>query len=158
MNSGKQKPAKMKYFLTSVLLIFCININAQITETVATVTNERQFLLPYNRLVQPAGHQIIFGDDSRENHSMDLAISTDGKWLAVEERFSIVFISTNDNNVKFTLLNNMHPDLRAGRNTYSGILWDTDNEIVKVYWSVVGNNNRSFVVSAVWDGDRKSVV
>ncbi len=141
----------MKYFLTLIFFVSRININAQITEAMSIATNERQFRLPYNRLVQPAGHQIIFGDDSRENHSMDLAISPDGKWLAVEERFSIVFISTNDNKVKFTLLNNMHPDLIAGRNTYSGIIWDKDNEIVKVYWSIVGRNNRSFVASAVWN-------
>ncbi len=99
MNSGKQKPAKMKYFLTSVLLIFCININAQITETVATVTNERQFCFPttVGSACRSSDH---FRDDSREKSFNGSGNLNRWKWLAVEERFSIVFISTNDNNVK----------------------------------------------------------
>ncbi|HEY5471200.1 MAG TPA: hypothetical protein VIK07_11810, partial [Bacteroidales bacterium] len=79
--------------------------------------------LPYNRMIQPAGLQIFFGDESLENHSLDAVLSPDGKWLAVEERYSIVFINTSDNKVKFTLTNKTLPDLRGGMNTYSGIIW-----------------------------------
>ena len=142
----------MRYLLTLLLLILCIETDAQITETTTKTTNERRFQLPYNRFVQPAGHQIIFGDDSRENHSMDIAMSPDGKWLAVEERFSIVFISTDDNKVKFTLPNSLHPDMRGARNTYSGIIWDSSDENLKLYWSVAGTDKRSFVASALWNG------
>lgn len=136
-----------------IAIIICMNINAQKAEIAATAINERQFQLPYNRLVQPAGHQIVFGDESRENHSMDVVLSPDGRWLAVEERFSIVFINTADNKIKYTLLNNLHPDLRGGRNTYSGIMWDIEENKMKVYWSAV-SNDRSFVASAVWDGEK----
>ena len=41
-------------------------------------------------MIQPAGLQIFFGDKSLENHALDAALSPDGKWLAVEERYSIV--------------------------------------------------------------------
>jgi len=68
------------------------------------------------------------------------------------ERYSIVFINTADNKVKFTLNNNTNPDLKGGMNRYSGILWHKGNEGDKVYWSVVSANNRSFVASAKWDG------
>ncbi|HBE39632.1 MAG TPA: phosphoesterase [Bacteroidales bacterium] len=131
--------------------MICINIDAQITAPSVITENDRQFRLPYNRLIQPAGQQIVFGDESRENHSMDVALSPDGKWLAVEERLTIVFISTEDNKIKYTLHNNLHPELRGARNTYSGILWDTDGESVRVYWSVANSNNRSFVASAFWN-------
>ena len=57
-------------------------------------------------MIQPAGLQIYFGDASLENHALDAVLSPDGKWLAVEERFSIVFISTADNKVKFSLVRN----------------------------------------------------
>ena len=108
--------------------------------------------LPYNRLIQPAGQQIFFGDESLENHSLDAVLSPDGKWLAVEERYSIVFISTSDNKVKFILANNSLPDLRGGMNTYSGIIWHIGKEGTEIYWSCIGRSNRSFVVSARWDG------
>ena len=109
-------------------------------------------LLPYNRMIQPAGLQVYFGDQSLENHALDAALSPDGKWLAVEERFSIVFISTSDNKVKFRLTNNTQPDLLGGMNTYSGIIWNITKGTSEVFWSTIGINNRSFVASAKWDG------
>ena len=105
-------------------------------------------------MIQPAGLQIYFGDESLENHSLDAALSPDGKWLAVEERYSIVFISTSDNKVKFTLPNNNHPDLRGGMNTYSGITWYIGKNGPEIYWSSVIKGNRSYVVSAKWDGNK----
>ena len=70
---------------------------------VTSAPDPGQIQLPYNRLIQPAGIQISFGDASQENHALDAVLSPDGKWLAVEERYSIVFISTADNKVVFVL-------------------------------------------------------
>ncbi|HUU99494.1 MAG TPA: hypothetical protein VMW32_00890, partial [Bacteroidales bacterium] len=72
----------------------------------------------------------------------------------VQERFSIIFISTYDNQVKYRLSNNEHPSLRGGMNTYSGITWYYENGNPEVYWSVVGMNDRSFVASAKWNGQK----
>lgn len=139
--------------VTGILLIFfSLNIQAQVFTETQVSKSPVQFQLPYNRLVQPAGLQIIFGEEFLENHSMDLVLSPDGKWLAVEERYSIVFISTSDNTIKYQLPNNLNPILRGGSNTYSGIIWNYDNEIPEVYWSVVNPSDRSFVASAKWDG------
>jgi YVTN family beta-propeller protein len=141
----------MKYLLLVglVLMSTIIDLQAQIN---SVKLNPRQIPLPYNRMIQPAGFQIYFGDESLENHSLDGALSPDGKWFAVEERFSIVFISTSDNKVKFILTNNSHPDLGEGMNTYSGIIWHSGKDGPEVYWSTIDRNNRSFVVSARWDG------
>lgn len=142
----------MKNLIPVILLIICVNVNSQEVKVAGITSDKRQFGLPYNRLVQPAGLQIVFGDEARENHAMDIILSPDGRWLAVEERFSIVFISTADNKIKYTLLNNLHPDLRGGINTYSGIIWNIENNKSVVYWSVIGSDDRSFVASARWDG------
>ena len=114
--------------------------------------NQKRIQLPYNRMIQPAGLQIYFGDESLENHAMDAALSPDGKWLAVQERYSIVFISTSDNKVKFSLTFDNNRDLMGGMNTYSGIIWHTGDGTPEVFWSIVSGNDRSFVVSARWDG------
>ena len=142
---------KMRYLFIVILTVACIESQSQVLIN-PVAANPRQIQLPYNRLIQPAGLQIFFGDESLENHSLDAVLSTDGKWLAVEERYSIVFISTSDNKVKFTLANNSHPDFKGGINTYSGITWYDGKEGPEVYWSMVGRNNRSFIVSARWDG------
>jgi YVTN family beta-propeller protein len=140
--------------LLTLLLILCVSpvIYSQFPDDLPE--NPRQFQLPYNRLIQPAGFQIHFGDEQLENHALDAALSGDGKWLAVEERFSIVFISTTDNRVRFTLPNNSHPDLKGGMNTYSGITWRKGEKGPEVLWSAQGSKNRSFVASATWDGTK----
>jgi len=129
----------MKKLLSAILLLTVLCANGQIQ-------------LPYNRMIQPAGLQIYFGDKELENHSLDAAVSPDGKWLAVEERYSIVFISTSDNKVKFTLKNSMHPKLRRGMNTYSGITWRKDADMPEVFWSTSGDSSKCYVASAKWDG------
>jgi YVTN family beta-propeller protein len=116
--------------------------------------NPRQILLPWNRLIQPAGLQIFFGDKALENHAMDAALSPDGKYLAVMERYSVVFISTASNQVIFTLPDYYCPELTGGMNTYSGITWYLDNKNTYVFWSAIGIRKRSFVVSAKWDGEK----
>jgi len=138
----------MKHIIISViaLVVTASTIHAQV------LPNPQQIQLPYNRMIQPAGIQIFFGDESLENHSLDAVLSKDGRWLAVEERYSIVFISTSNNKVRFTLANSDHPELGDGMNTYSGITWYYGKNGPEVYWSAIGRNNRSYVVSARWDG------
>jgi YVTN family beta-propeller protein len=143
----------MKYLFLAGLIFTLTITQAQVVSN-HVLQNPRQIQLPYNRLIQPAGQQIFFGDESLENHSLDAALSPDGKWFAVMERYSIIFISTSDNKVKYRLANNGHSLLRGGMNTYSGIIWHTGKKISEVYWSTVVNKKRSFVVSASWDGEK----
>jgi YVTN family beta-propeller protein len=143
----------MKYLFIAIFILFTAYIQSQDLSN-KPLPDSKQFQLPYNRLIQPAGTLVTFGDAATENHALDVAISPDGKWLVVEERESIVFISTSDNNVKFVLRNGDHVNLRGGMNTYSGIIWHIGNDGVEVFWSVIGINDRSFVVAARWDGNK----
>jgi YVTN family beta-propeller protein len=141
----------MKYLFLIILTLETTFSHSQVVNN-PDQGNPRQIRLPYNRMIQPAGLQVFIGDGSLENHSLDAALSPDGKWLAVEERYSIIFISTSDNKVKYRLSNNDNRDLQGGMNTYSGIIWRTGNNSTEVFWSTTGQNKRSFVVSAKWDG------
>ncbi len=143
---------KVKHYITFFLITICLTGNSQVS--INQVTNSRQTLMPYNRIIQPAGMQIFFGDRSLENHALDVALSPDRKWLAVEERYSIVFISTVDKEIKYVLDLDIHADLQGGMNTYSGIIWHKGNNGTEVYWSAIGKGDRSFVVSATWDGTK----
>jgi YVTN family beta-propeller protein len=144
----------IRHIIPIVIMFTCVEIQAQISTIETTKVDPGRIQFPYNRFIQPAGSQIFFGDASLENHALDAVLSPDGKWLAVEERFSIVFISTEVNAVKFVLRNNFHPELRGGMNTYSGITWHNNKGSFEVYWSVVGREDRSFVASAKWDGTK----
>jgi YVTN family beta-propeller protein len=143
----------MKYLLLPLLSIICAITYSQ-TLNKNSELPDYPSLLPYNRMIQPAGTQIVFGKKTLENHALDAAISPDGKWLAVEERYSIVFISTIDNKVRFILENTKSNVIGSGMNTYSGIIWHNNNGKNEILWSSSGRNKRSFVVSAIWDGTK----
>ncbi len=144
---------KTKILFLVLFTILAITGRSQVLSDPAK-TNPNQIQLPYNRLIQPAGLRIYFGDKSSENHSLDAALSPDGRWLAVEERYSVVLISTLEKRVVYILNNNTHADLMGGMNTYSGITWHKGKTGMELYWSAIGRNNRSFVVSATWNGTK----
>ena len=144
---------KTKCMLILVTGLFYLNGQSQVFTDPGPI-NASQIILPYNRIIRPVGLQIYFGDKSSENHSLDAAISPDRKWLAVEERYSIVFISTADKQVRFILDNDTHADHLGGMNTYSGITWYIGKDGPEIYWSSVIKGNRSYVVSAKWDGNK----
>jgi YVTN family beta-propeller protein len=141
----------MKSLFSTILILTTAFLQAQVGNIIIPC-NPAQVKLPVDRLIQPAGTQIIFGEEALENHALDAVLSPDGKWLAVEERYSIVFISTSDNKVHFILKNNDNAALSGGMNTYSGIIWHKGKNGPEVFWSIVGKNNSSFVASASWDG------
>ncbi|MCU0455683.1 MAG: hypothetical protein MUE74_05215, partial [Bacteroidales bacterium] len=94
------------FFLSSTL------IQAQLPSE-QVITSPRQIQLPYNRIIQPTGNTITFGIQSLENHALDAALSPDGKWLAVMERYSIVLINTAVNGAVYRLPNESNPLLRG---------------------------------------------
>jgi YVTN family beta-propeller protein len=144
----------MRYILTLILLGLFSQESSLVAQVIGVKADLQRVQLPYNRIIQPAGVPIVFGDASLENHALDAALSPDRKWLAVQERTSIVFISTQADTVKFILRNSFNQELRGGNNTYSGITWHNNNGTPEVYWSAVGRNGRSFVASAKWDGTK----
>jgi len=144
---------KIKHLFTILLIFISIGSQSQVTVNKVPL-KPNQVLLTDDRIIQPAGLQIYFGDKSLENHALDAALSPDRKWLAVEERYSIVFISTTDKKVLFVLDNDTYADLQGGMNTYSGIIWHQGEKGMEVYWSAIGKESRSYVVSASWDGSK----
>jgi hypothetical protein len=109
-------------------------------------------LMPFNRWVDPAGEQLYFGDKERENHALDCAVSPDGKWIAVEGRYSIVIISPESKKIISRLvLKNSFPKENIA-NTFSGISWYKKAGEYELYWGATGKDGKSYVIQAGWDG------
>jgi len=119
--------------------------------------NQLPVLMPFNRWIDPAGEQIYFGDKEDENHALDCALSPDGKWIAVEGRYSIVIIDplTKKLVTRFTLKSQFTKD--GLMNTYSGISWRKTADGYELYWSAFGKT-KSLVVQASWNEKKISVL
>ena len=127
-------------------------------ETSTMSGNIMPALMPYNKWVDPAGEQLYFGDNGDENHALDCSLSPDGKWIAVEGRYSVVIIDPVTRTiVNRTLLRS--PFVKESlMNTYSGISWRKTGNTYELFWSSVGKANKSYVVQAAWDGKKFTLV
>jgi len=113
--------------------------------------NELPVMMPYNRWINPAGEQVYFGDTELENHALDCAVSPDGKWVAIEGRYSVVILSTPTNKIVYRFV---LKDYFAGEevmNTFSGITWNTQNDEYELFWTASGIGGKSHVIKAEWN-------
>ena len=113
-------------------------------------------LLPYNRWIDPAGSQIYFGAPNLENHALDVALSPDEKWVAVEGRYEVVIMSPLTKKIVATLRLNDFIKNQNVMNTFSGICWIQEGDHYQLFWGAVGNSGNSFVLEALWDGKNLS--
>ena len=51
-------------------------------------------LMPYNRLLAPAGHVVRYGNADLENHALDVQLVPGTPLLAVEDRYGVALIDT----------------------------------------------------------------
>ncbi len=116
--------------------------------------NALPVIMPYNRIIDPAGDQIYFGDADLENHALDLAISPDKLTLAIEGRYRIAFYNIEAGKIIYELSPGTSKYLRGTENTYSGIKWYRSRGRQYVFWSLVSSDTLSFVVMAQWDGQK----
>ncbi|MFB0496268.1 YVTN family beta-propeller protein [Mucilaginibacter sp. OAE612] len=114
-------------------------------------------LMPYNRIIDPAGTVISFGDASDENHSMDVRVIPGTRFIAVEDRYGLTIIDTFSK--KVTTRWTYKQDSRYGglTSTYSGLrVVNIDNQ-TQIYWSAAagkGKDSKSYVFQAIWkDGN-----
>jgi len=107
--------------------------------------------MPYNKVLKPAGKMIIFGDSALENHALDVALSPDKKYLAVEERYSVLVLDAGKDSILFSY--SVRDNIPHTANTYSGILWVNIRGKSTLFWSA-----RNTVFRAIWDSLKLSVI
>jgi len=112
---------KVLFFLVAFGTLTFVGCHQKVKKEVSENTSTDSILsMPYNKILTPAGTQLFFGDSALENHALDVALSPDKKTVAVEGRYSIVFINTDSNKIvhRFVL---RKFDKSNSMNTYSGI-------------------------------------
>jgi len=113
--------------------------------------------LQWNRLLNPAGKQLVFGNPEVENHALDASLSPDGRWIAVEERTSIAFIDVKKDKVVYKFSLNACGSLKKVKSTYAGISWIVKDGKQMVLLSVEGSK-KAYVIGVSWDGSSAELV
>ncbi|HWD89300.1 MAG TPA: bifunctional YncE family protein/alkaline phosphatase family protein [Mucilaginibacter sp.] len=125
----------------------------------STLTNRvLPVMMPYNRLIDPAGKTISFGDPNVEEHSLAARLITGTSILVVEERFGITLIDTTGNKVIATWAYKNDRKLNGLMSTYSGLAVRKTDKEIQLFWSAAnGNNHKSYVLQGKWDGKDLSI-
>ncbi|WPV01540.1 bifunctional YncE family protein/alkaline phosphatase family protein [Mucilaginibacter sp. cycad4] len=117
-------------------------------------------LMPYNRIIDPAGTVISFGDASDENHSMDVRLIPGTKFIAVEDRYGLTIIDTAAKKVTTRWTYKQDPRYRGLTSTYSGLKVVNIDGQTQIYWSAAagkGKDSKSYVFQAVWKDENISI-
>src|SRR3569832_1058211 len=109
------------------------------------------FLLPYNRIIQPAGEVVRYGSTALENHTLDVKVIPGSNLLAVEDRYGVAVIDPNAKNVLARWGYASDPKFRPLMSTYSGIQVLQEDGKTSIFWSAAnGGSHQSYVLKAVW--------
>ena len=111
-------------------------------------------MLPYNRLIDPAGKVISFGDPRTENHSLDVKLIRNSTVLAVEDRFGITLIDTTTDKVTARWTYSDDGKYAGLMSTYSGLKIRNSGPETQIFWSAADGGSRSYVMQAKWDGQK----
>ena len=92
-------------------------------------------LLPYNRLLDPAGHVVAYGSAEVENHALDVALVPDTPLLAVEDRYGLALLDTAQRRVVARWTYADDPRTKGMLSTYSGLKVRRTGTTTHLYWS-----------------------
>lgn len=115
-------------------------------------------MMPYNRIIDPAGKVISFGSPELENHSLDIYPLPGTGLFVIEDRYGIVIFDSHRYKMIARWSYNEDPLYKGFMSTYSGIQVVGNADPYHIFWSAAGNgNNQSKVFEAVWDGKKLSI-
>jgi hypothetical protein len=102
-------------------------------------------LLPYNRLIAPAGHVVRYGSPDQENHSLDVQLVPELPLLAVEDRYGIALVDTAQRNVVARWTYTDDARYKGTMSTYSGLKVRREGGQIHLFWSAAnGQNHQSY--------------
>ena len=111
-------------------------------------------LMPYNRIIDPAGKVVSWGNASLENHSLDVKSIPGTDLIAVEDRHGIAIIDYKRNTIasrwSYATSGSKYQKLVS---TYSGIQVVQVGQETRILWSAA-KGKELFVLQAVWDGKK----
>lgn len=117
-------------------------------------------LMPYNRIIDPIGKVISFGNPSVENHSMDVQFIPASDLAVVEDRYGIAVINPAEVKVIARWTYQEDKNFKGLTSTYSGLKAVKLDDGIHLFWSAAvgkAKTSKSYVFNAIWDGQKINI-
>ncbi len=134
-------------------------INPRIAYDDSTLNNNSlPLLMPYNRLIDPAGSVIRYGDTDLENHTLDLKKIPGTSLLVVEDRYGIAVVDTEQQKILDRWKYRQEAAYAGFTSTYSGLQLVQKGTMTHIFWSAAHTGKKaSIVLEVLWDGTKLKV-
>jgi YVTN family beta-propeller protein len=99
-------------------------------------------LMPYNRLLAPAGRVVTYGSANLENHALDVQLVPNTSLLAVEDRYGLAVLDTAQHTVvaRWTYADDART--KGMMSTYAGLKVRRAGGATYIYWSADNGQTR----------------
>ena len=117
-------------------------------------------LMPYNRIIDPIGKVISFGNPAVENHSMDVQYIPESTLAVVEDRYGITIVDPSEAKVVSRWTYDEHENFKGLTSTYSGIKAVKLADGIHLFWSAAvgkAKTSKSYVFNAIWDSQKLNI-
>ncbi len=112
-------------------------------------------LMPYNRIIDPAGIVVSYGNPDLENHSLDIQPIPDTDFLAIEDRYGIAILNSKTKRIVSRWSYEDNAVYKDFMSTYSGIQVKKENSLTEIFWSGDNKGKKiAKVFKAIWDGKK----
>ena len=116
-------------------------------------------MMPYNRIIEPAGKVISFGDPGLENHSLDVQSLPGSDLMDIEDRYGIALLDPKVGKIVDRWSYVDETEYNGFMSTYSGIQTLRDDRGISIFWSAAnGFEGNSKVFQARVKGKALSIV
>jgi len=111
----------------------------------------KRVLMPYNRSVHSAGKVIRFGNPELENHTLDVALMPDKRYLVLEDRYGIAVLDRKQNRLVDRWTFHQDEKFRHLMGTFSGIkTFEFQDETYLVWGAASSGRPSSGILIAQW--------
>jgi len=155
------------YFSKIIFVVFIVSCHYPRLNKTRTTTEEALYhssyddstlnnnllpvLMPYNKMIDPAGTVISWGNPNLENHSLDVKNIPGTSFLAVEERNGIVIFDSKTSSIIGQWNYRDDQKYKSLKSTFSGIqVWQNNGQTF-IFWSAA-SSRESYVMQATFDG------
>ena len=139
------------------------------SEDSTLIGNSYPIIMPYNRLIAAEGKSIRYGDNTLENHSLDVAIMPDNKNVVVEDRYGIALFDINNEKLLARFSFNDQIKYQNILSTFSGIKVIKYHDSTFIFWSAAKTTglvwtptqqdiDQSYIMQAFWDGKKIQII
>jgi YVTN family beta-propeller protein len=134
-----------------MLLLSLLQSSAQNASIGTPASKGKSVMMPYNRTVKSAGKVVTYGDPHLENHTLDVALMPDKRYLLLEDRYGVAMLDRSQNRLVSRWTFREDKTYKRMMSTYSGIKsFEFQGETYMVWGAATSGDAQAGVMVARW--------